>query len=160
MHPALGAQSLNHWTTREVPCIFFRLVYLEALSDPVFLQQDCIYVGVSGGACHQRQDIWFSSFLLSSFQNSILQKKFFTNMCSWIFKHILYFFVFTLFLHWCLTFWFLLFIYHCCAGSSIAVHGLSLVVTNGGCSPVAVRRLLSVVASLIMEHGLQVHGLQ
>ena len=57
MHPALGAQSLNHWTPREVPCIFFRLVYLEGLSDPVFLQQDCIYVGVSGGACHQRQDI-------------------------------------------------------------------------------------------------------
>ena len=36
-----------------------------------------------------------------------------------------------------------------------AAHGLSLVAESGGCSPVAVRGLLTVVASLVVEHGLQ-----
>ena len=37
--------------------------------------------------------------------------------------------------------------------------GLSLIAVSGGYSPVVVLRLLIVVASLIAEHRLQVHGL-
>ena len=39
-------------------------------------------------------------------------------------------------------------------GSYVAVHGLSLAVTSGGYSLVVARRLLSVVASLVVQHGL------
>ena len=38
--------------------------------------------------------------------------------------------------------------------------GLSLVIVSRGCSLAAVRGLLIVVASLVAEHRLEVHGLQ
>ena len=41
----------------------------------------------------------------------------------------------------------------------VAARGLSLVVASGGLLFVAVRGLLIEVASLVVEHGLQVHGL-
>ena len=37
----------------------------------------------------------------------------------------------------------------------VAVHGLYLVAESGGCSLVVVFRLLVLVTSLIVEHGLQ-----
>ena len=42
---------------------------------------------------------------------------------------------------------------HCC-------EGLSLAVASGGCSLAAVHGLLVVRASLVVEQGLQAHGLQ
>ena len=42
----------------------------------------------------------------------------------------------------------------------VAVRKLSLVEGRGGYALVAVHGLLTVVASFVMEHGLQAHGLQ
>ena len=42
----------------------------------------------------------------------------------------------------------------------VAVRKLSLVVGSGGYALVAVHGLLTVVASFVMEHGLQARGLQ
>ena len=42
----------------------------------------------------------------------------------------------------------------------VVMHSPSLGAASGGCSPVAVHRLLTAVASLIVEHGPQAHGLQ
>ena len=57
--------------------------------------------------------------------------------------YLIFFFFFFFWLHWVF----------------VAVRGLSLVAASGGYS-VVVRGLLIAVASLVMEHGLWVHGLQ
>ena len=54
---------------------------------------------------------------------------------------------------------FCLFIYGC-AGSFVAVHGLSLVAASWQLLFLAVCELLLVMASLAAERGLQTHGLQ
>ena len=45
-------------------------------------------------------------------------------------------------------------------GPGVAVRKLSLVEGSGGYALVAVHGLLTVVASFVMEHGLQARGLQ
>ena len=56
---------------------------------------------------------------------------------------------------------FILFIYYfCLRWVFVAARWLSLVAASRGYSFVAVRGLLIAVASLVAEHGLQVHGLQ
>ena len=46
-----------------------------------------------------------------------------------------------------------------CIGSSLLRAGFSLVAASGA-SFIVVRRLLTAVASLVVEHRLQLHGLQ
>ena len=57
-------------------------------------------------------------------------------------------------------FFFFFFLIFGCVGSSLLHVGFSLVAASGGHPPLRCAGLLIAVASLVVEHGLQAHGLQ
>ena len=61
---------------------------------------------------------------------------------------------------WAFKFFFYLFVYFGCTGSSLLHMGLSLVAMSWDYSPAVVPGLLTAVSSLVADHGSRARGLQ
>ena len=132
--PAVKAWSSNHWTTRESPLFGHLYIFFGEMSFAKFL---------------------ISLFLLLlSFKSSLYTLK--INSLSYIcFVNIFFYSVSCPFILLTVSFkkYFIYYYYFGCANLHCFT-GFSLVVVNGGSSPVAVLGLLTVVASLVVEHRL------